>query len=205
MNQSALKTFAQDARNKLRQLIGVRLDYGKVSPKGDIKATKETSQKMSPMSLNTSLSAKWDIYEPLGTLAFRQDGGLFRQTLWRPKAEETAPVKAQEARVEAQVGTKSALSRHQVEAQVKTHDEAHEPMAKAERKLLAACAQGPKSAPQLLQHLDYSERAGNFKKAISRLLPHGLFEMTIPDKPRSRLQKYRLTAKGRAWLASAKP
>jgi hypothetical protein len=27
MNQSALKTFAQDARNKLRQLIGARLDY----------------------------------------------------------------------------------------------------------------------------------------------------------------------------------
>jgi hypothetical protein len=27
MNQSVLKTFAQDARNKLRQLIGARLDY----------------------------------------------------------------------------------------------------------------------------------------------------------------------------------
>jgi hypothetical protein len=25
--------------------------------------------------------------------------------------------------------------------------------------------------------------------------------MTIPDKPNSRLQKYRLTAKGRTWLA----
>jgi hypothetical protein len=24
--------------------------------------------------------------------------------------------------------------------------------------------------------------------------------MTIPDKPQSHLQKYRLTAKGRAWL-----
>ncbi len=29
--------------------------------------------------------------------------------------------------------------------------------------------------------------------------------MTIPAKPRSRLQKYRLTAKGRAWLVDAKP
>ncbi|MEI7938421.1 MAG: ATP-binding protein [Verrucomicrobiota bacterium] len=42
----------------------------------------------------------------------------------------------------------------------------------------------------------------HFRKAyLAPALAAGLLEMTIPDKPNSRLQEYRLTAKGRAWLA----
>lgn len=71
------------------------------------------------------------------------------------------------------------------------------------RKLLAACAQTPKNAPQLLEYLGYQGRTGNFKNALARLLSGGFLEMTIHDKPRSRLQKYRLTEKGGAWLKAA--
>ena len=39
-------------------------------------------------------------------------------------------------------------------------------------------------------------------QVLNPLLNAGLLEMTIPDKPRSSKQKYRLTEKGRAVLAS---
>ena len=35
---------------------------------------------------------------------------------------------------------------------------------------------------------------------VKPLIEAGLLELTIPDKPRSRLQKYRLTEKGRQAL-----
>lgn len=35
---------------------------------------------------------------------------------------------------------------------------------------------------------------------VRKMVANGLIEFTIPDKPTSRLQKYRLTNKGRTWL-----
>jgi predicted transcriptional regulator len=37
----------------------------------------------------------------------------------------------------------------------------------------------------------------SFKRHIDPLLVEGLIEMTVPDKPNSKLQKYRLTGKGK--------
>ena len=39
---------------------------------------------------------------------------------------------------------------------------------------------------------------------LRRLLADELLEMTVPDKPRSPLQKYRLTDRGRAAVAGLK-
>ena len=45
-------------------------------------------------------------------------------------------------------------------------------------------------------------KTGAFKRCLLELLEQALIEYTIPNKPNSRLQKYRLTANGQAVLSS---
>ena len=60
----------------------------------------------------------------------------------------------------------------------------------------------PRSTKELLDKVGRSDRT-KFKRFILRaLVDEGILEWTIPDKPNSRLQKYRLTAKGRKLAAS---
>jgi ATP-dependent DNA helicase RecG len=66
--------------------------------------------------------------------------------------------------------------------------------------MLRSCQYGPKSAKELLAAAGYKSRTGNFKRSLARLVEKRLLDLTIPDKPNSRLQKYRLTARGRSLL-----
>ena len=133
---------------------------------------------------------------------FRQEGGQFIQTLRRPAPEVTLPVAgqvtAQDNSLPVQtlslladaLGIPSAQVTAQVTAQViKTLEAASETAAR-----------------ETLQAAVGMKHREHFRKAyLEPLLTAGWLERTIPGKPTSRLQKYRLTDKGRAWLARQKP
>jgi len=87
------------------------------------------------------------------------------------------------ARSGDQVGTKSGLSRDQVEV------------------LRLCCQEQPLVA--MMNVVGRQNRTKFRDGLVKPLIEAGLLELTIPDKPRSSKQKYRLTEKGRRVLGSA--
>jgi len=65
-------------------------------------------------------------------------------------------------------------------------------------RLIGILLQGPLSSGELRQQLNLKHRPTFRKNYLHPALKEGYIEMTIPEKPKSRLQKYRLTPKGKA-------
>jgi ATP-dependent DNA helicase RecG len=103
------------------------------------------------------------------------------------------------AQVTAQVGKQVG---EQVSEQVgeQVSEQVGEQVSEQVATLLRACAAGPKSKRELLDLAGLSDAYLNYKRHILPLLNQEFLERTIPEKPNSRLQKYRLTAKGRKWI-----
>lgn len=71
-------------------------------------------------------------------------------------------------------------------------------------RLLMELAVGERKREELQAALGLAGR-GNFRALyLAPALDAGLIEMTIPDKPNSRLQKYRTTAAGKTYLTTQK-
>ena len=71
--------------------------------------------------------------------------------------------------------------------------------------VLVALSDTPLSAAEVMHLLGLESKTGAFKRTIKELLEQGLIEYTMPDKPNSRMQKYRLTVNGASKLAAWLP
>ena len=67
--------------------------------------------------------------------------------------------------------------------------------------MLQVLAQGGLRKAELAVALKQKQASGQLHVVIRQLLKDQLIERTVPDKPNSRLQKYRLTPRGKALLA----
>lgn len=117
----------------------------------------------------------------------RIDGGSFVLTIRRKKSEPA---------------TQSKLDRDQVTGQV-TGQVSGQVSGQVDPWLiraLSACAVRPLSSREIQEATGLRHRETFQRNYLDQIISDSLVERTIPEKPTSRLQKYRLTAKGQALL-----
>lgn len=146
------------------------------------------------------------------------DGCLFTATVHRKAVEELELVKITpkgslindttskktpwEDRVKAQVGTTPKRNRRQGDPVTDpVTDPVDDPVTDPVIRLLRELEHGEKSLKELRTALNLSHRPTFRSNYLHPALKKGLIELTIPDKPNSRLQKYRLTDRGRQLVA----
>ena len=76
-----------------------------------------------------------------------------------------------------------------------------------EQKILSVLRKEQKSGQELLQATGYKSRTGNFKRSLEKLLSNEMIQMTIPENPKDRNQKYIISEHGsrllEAWKESS--
>ena len=69
------------------------------------------------------------------------------------------------------------------------------------RSVLLLLKKGALGRKTIAEVIRIPNKSGYLNRMLQALLDDGLIERTIPDKPNSRLQMYRLTVKGRRLIA----
>ncbi len=73
-------------------------------------------------------------------------------------------------------------------------------LAEWQQRVLRSCAAGSATGLELLAVAGYSSRTGNFKRGLLKLRRLGLLALSVPEHPRSKLQRYQLTQRGKHYL-----
>jgi predicted HTH transcriptional regulator len=66
--------------------------------------------------------------------------------------------------------------------------------------ILKSCSDQARSSAEIARSLGHKQLSGNIRKALARLRQKGFLGYTLPEKPNSRLQQYRITEKGRTLI-----
>jgi len=121
----------------------------------------------------------------------------FVTTVFRPNPQVRAAAEAQTAGATGQVTAHVPDKRPATTRQVPRKYPASTQQVRA---VLAAASRGEAAREKLQSAAGLKDREHFRKEYLMPLLASGLLEMTIPDKPRSSKQRYRLTQAGRAYL-----
>ncbi|MBQ3290250.1 MAG: DUF4062 domain-containing protein [Kiritimatiellae bacterium] len=125
----------------------------------------------------------------LATPQYKPDAAIFHTIIWR-KTE----VAHQVGGVMGGVGAQSGTSQGQVEGTSQGQ------VMSLFVRITSILADKVLSSGDITAALGKEYYSGYLRRIIKMLLSDGIIEYTIPEKPRSRLQKYRLTEKGRQML-----
>ena len=119
----------------------------------------------------------------LATPQYKPDSAIFHTIIWRKT-------------VERDVAQSNGPVAHQV-----AYDVAYQNVpSNTAGRIFLILKNGPLGRPNIAKAIGVTRMARSLKLALDTLMEDGLIEYTIPEKPRSRLQKYRLTEKGRQML-----
>ena len=112
-----------------------------------------------------------------------REANQFRAVVWRPVVDPTSTQQV------------TGQGRTKPESQPESQPES------LEKRVLRILITKTASKAEISAQLGQKEVSGHLNKVVRDLLTDKTIEYTLPDKPNSRLQKYRLTERGLALLA----
>lgn len=86
------------------------------------------------------------------------------------------------------------IDREDRDGMIETRRASYKSLSGTQKNVIQFCSI-PRSAREILEHIGYSYHPTNINKFIKPLLELGFIEMTVPEKPNSKNQKYRKVRK----------